>query len=335
MSSIYDQLDSGNSENKIVTTNDTDGTGRKKVLGKGLSALISDLYGKPKSDQGIESHTTMIDAMVNRSQVVVTENSGIQELDINQIQPNKDQPRTQFAEEKIQELADSIKEQGVIQPVIVKKAATGYELICGERRFRAAKQCGLEKIPAIVKEVAEDKLLEWALIENIQRQDLNALEEANAYLRLAEERHLSHDEIGKKVGKNRTTVVNSIRLLRLPKEVLSELMDGKIQAGHARALLSLPTAELQVSFCDRIIKEKLSVREAEEAVLFTNNKKRRAKKSRSLTPEIKDLETKLQERFGTQVRLYSRKNNQGRLEFKYFSLDDLDRLLGLFGINRS
>lgn len=294
---------------------------KKRGLGKGLGALIPDTYIKileerPKSTESIAV-------------------KGLEEVKLTEISPSKDQPRKRFSEEGLQELAQSIREQGVLQPIIVKKVATGYELICGERRFRAAERVGLEKIPVIVKDVADEKLLELALVENIQREDLNPIEEAQAYLRLVEERGLSQDQVADRVGKNRATVANTIRLLRLPAEVLDELASGRLQAGHARALLALPSPEHQRQLCRRIAEEKLSVRQVEEIVNRSVSRKRRAKLARHAAPEILDLEHKLEQRLGTQVRIYPRKNNQGRVEIQYYSLDDLDRVLKILGIPRN
>ena len=289
---------------------------KKRVLGKGLSALIPDTYIK----------------MVESQKETVRAESPLQEIPITSIRPNRQQPRHRFSEETITELANSIKEQGILQPIIVKKSPEGYELICGERRMRAAQKCGLEKIPAIVKDVAEDKLLEWALVENIQREDLNPIEEAQAYVRLIEGRDLSQDEIAKRVGKDRSTVANTIRLLRLPQEILEGLVEGKLQAGHARALLALPTPEHQRQLARRIMEERLSVRQVEELVGRTSTRKRRAKQARTIDQDIIALETKLERALGTQVRIFPKKNHQGRIEMKYYSLDDLDRLLNLLGV---
>ena len=296
---------------------------KKKALGKGLSALIPDTY--------IKMVETQRETLKTQAQ---KEESPIQEIPIASIRPNRQQPRHRFSDEKINELANSIKEQGIIQPVIVKKSGDGYELVCGERRTRAAQQCGLEKIPAIIKDLAEDKLLEWALVENIQREDLNAIEEAQAYVRLIEERDLSHDEIAKKVGKDRSTIANTIRLLRLPQEILEGLIDGRLQAGHARALLSLPTPEHQRQLAKRIMEDRLSVRQVEEMVGRISTRKRRAKLARTVDQNIIALETKLERKLGTHVRIFPKKNNQGRIEIQYYSLDDLDRLLNLLGISQ-
>lgn len=295
---------------------------KKKALGKGLSALIPDTYVKEmETKKAIEQPAPRLD-------------TGVQEIPISAIRPNREQPRHRFADETINQLAESIKEQGILQPIIVKKAGDAYELVCGERRTKAAEKCGLEKIPAIVKDIAENKLLEWALVENIQREDLNPIEEAQAYLRLAEDRGYSHEEIAKKLGKDRSTVANTIRLLRLPQEILEGLIEGRLQSGHARALLALPTPEHQRQLAKRIMEERLSVRQVEEMVGRSTTRKRRGKQARLVSADLLALETKLEQKLGTQVRIFPNRKNQGRLEIKYYSLDDLDRILNLLGINQ-
>lgn len=293
---------------------------RKKALGKGLSALIPESYMKMVEGER--------DLLVKEELGA----SAVREIEISKIRPNREQPRHRFPEEKIEELASSIREQGILQPVIVKKVDGGFELIVGERRLKAAQRCGLETIPAIVKDLAEDKLLEWALVENIQREDLNPIEEAQAYVRLIEQRDLSHEEIAKKVGKDRSTVANAIRLLRLPNEILERLVEGKLQGGHARALLALPSPEHQRQMARRIVEDHLSVRQVEELIGQAMARKRRARRARTLDQNLIALETKLERKLGTQVRIFPRRNNQGRLEIRYYSLDDLDRLLNLLGI---
>ena len=297
---------------------------KKKVLGKGLSSLIPDTYIK-----SVEAQREQTKSAITQSE------SGIQEILISSIKPNRVQPRHHFADDKIDELAASIKEQGILQPIIVKKSGDGYELVCGERRTRAAQKCGLDKIPAIVKDLAEEKLLEWALVENIQREDLNPIEEAQAYIRLLEERGLSQDDLAKKVGKDRSTVANTIRLMRLPQDILDGLIDGRLQAGHARALLALLTPEHQRQLAKRIMEDKLSVRQVEELVGRSITRKRRAKTARLMDQDIIHLETKIERRLGTQARIYSNKKNQGRIEIRFYSLDDLDRLLNIIGIPRT
>lgn len=318
----------------------------KKVLGKGLSALIPDRYIEsnrnvipaPATIPG-GSATKMADPSMKSGGKDFGDDksaaeSGFRSIPIVDIKPNHDQPRQEFEPEAIEELAASIKEKGILQPVIVKKIGEGqYELICGERRLRAALLCGLTSVPAIIKDVADHEFLEWALIENVQRQDLNALEEAEAFRRLAEERMLSQDDIAKRVGKNRTTVTNTLRLLRLPQELMGWIRSGELSAGHARALLGLLTPEHQRQLARRIVQEHLSVRQTEVIVNRSNAHKRRAKNARHLKPEIVDLETRLAHHLGTQVRIYPRKDQkQGRVEFHYFSLDDLDRLLEKIGL---
>lgn len=304
----------------------------KKALGKGLSALIPDTYvNEPKESAAPVSSTPAPAATPAVKEISA---NGFLMIPLSQIVPNTDQPRKEFVKEHIEELAASIKEKGILQPVVVTKRADGkYMLICGERRFRASGLCGLTEIPAVVKDLAKDDFLEWALIENIQRQDLNPIEEAEAYRRLAEERMLSQEEIAKRVGKERSTVTNMIRLLRLPDEVQIYLASGQLSAGHARTLLGLLTPEHQRQMAKRIVQETLSVRQVEAIVNRSNAHKRKAKSARHLKPEIVDLENRLSRHFGTEVKIYPKKNQkEGRIEMRYFSLDDLDRVLEKIGL---
>lgn len=287
----------------------------KKALGKGLSSLIPDSYINKIEE--------------SRDGTTQKEIQGLELIPISEISPNRDQPRENFSLEGIEDLAQSIREKGILQPIIVKKTAggVGYELICGERRLKAAMLSGLEKVPAIVKEIADNDLLEWALVENIQREDLNPLEEARAFEKLISERGFSQEQVAKRVGKNRTTITNTIRLLRLPEEVFNYVKDGQLTAGHARALLGLFTEEHQTQLARRIIKENLSVRQVEDLVARSAHK-RRARSARRLTPEIADLETRLSRLMGTPVRIFTtKKGQQGRIIIHYFSLDELDRIL--------
>lgn len=299
----------------------------KKALGKGLSALIPDSYMQAKVPAPAATPTRH--AVLERP-----EPAGFALIPLAQIRPNHDQPRKVFPPEEIQELAASIKEKGILQPIVVTRVGEKqYELICGERRFRAAEICGLQEIPAVIKDLAGHDFLEWALIENIQRQDLNALEEAEAYQRLADERMLGHEEIAKRLGKSRTAVTNTMRLLRLPTEVQALIANGSLAAGHARALLGLLTPEHQRQLARRIAEEKLSVRQVEAIVNRSQAHKRKAKTARQLNQNIVDLERRLMEHFGTQVKIYPRKDQtQGRLEIHYYSLDDLDRILQRSGL---
>jgi len=296
----------------------------KKALGKGLSALIPDKYVNQENESTYEDRLNS-DGTTQEQKIL----QGVTSIPISQIISNIDQPRKAFSPEGIDELAASIKEKGILQPVIVKKLGEGqYMLVCGERRFRAARLCGLETIPVVVKDVAGEDLLEWALIENIQREDLNAIEEAQAYQRLLEERMISQDQVAKRVGKDRSTIANSVRLLRLPQEIQDYIMDDRISSGHARAILGLMTPEHQRQMARRIVEENLSVRQVEAIVNRSNVQKRRAKKARHLAAEIIDLENRLAHHLGTQVKIYPRKNQkEGRIEVHYYSLDDLDRIL--------
>ena len=313
----------------------------KKALGKGLSALIPDSYkeqmaAESKEMPGATATLTAEPEAAVQAAVLPTKDSAFQLIPVSQIAPNADQPRKTFNVETIEELSNSIRQKGVLHPIIVKKKSDGaFELVCGERRFRAAMLCGLAEVPAIIKDIANDDFLEWALIENIQREDLNPIEEAEAYQRLVEERRISQEEVAKRVGKNRVTVTNTLRLLRLPQEVKKYLAEGRLSAGHARALLGLLSPEHQRQMAKRIVEENLSVRQVEAIVNRSNAHKRKAKSARHLSAEIVDLETRLTHFLGTQAKIYPRKNQkEGRIEILYFSLDDLDRVLQKIGLPR-
>jgi ParB family chromosome partitioning protein len=311
----------------------------KKALGRGLSALIPDSYKDQMAtaSKEISQATATLTAdpeVFGPAPSLDSKVPAFQLIPISRIATNADQPRKNFNTETIEELANSIREKGVLQPIIVKKKSNGeFELVCGERRFRAAMLCGLTEVPAIIKDIAAEDFLEWALIENIQREDLNPIEEAEAYQRLVEERKISQEEVAKRVGKNRVTVTNTMRLLRLPQEVKLFLVEGRLSAGHARALLGLLTPEHQRHMAKRIVEENLSVRQVEAIVNRSNAHKRKAKTARHLSAEIVDLETRLTHFLGTQAKIYPRKNQkEGRLEIQYFSLDDLDRVLQKIGL---
>ncbi len=313
----------------------------KKALGRGLSALIPDSYKEQMVAERKEAPAATV-TLNAEPEVSITapvfdaKTQAFQLIPIAQIATNADQPRKNFNTETIEELANSIREKGVLQPIIVKKKESGgYEIVCGERRFRAASLCGLTEVPAIIKDIAAEDFLEWALIENIQREDLNPIEEAEAYQRLVEERRISQEEVAKRVGKNRVTVTNTMRLLRLPQEVKQSLVEGNLSAGHARALLGLLTPEHQRHMAKRIAEENLSVRQVEAIVNRSNAHKRKAKTARHLSADIVDLETRLTHFLGTQAKIYPRKNQkEGRIEIQYFSLDDLDRVLQKIGLPR-
>ena len=276
----------------------------KKGLGRGLQALL------PKGNDGYEETDRII------------------EIPVEKIKINVNQPRHSFDEDKLNELALSIKEHGVVQPVIVRPNEDGvYELVAGERRWRACKRIGLEKIPAIVKHLSRKETSEIALIENIQREDLNPIEEADAYRTLMEEFGLTQEELSKRVGKSRPFIANAVRLLALPEQVKTLVLNGQISAGHARALLALPRLKEQEDVAKRIAINGLSVRQAEKAVkdLLADRGKPRKRMFRS-DPVLVDLEEKLRKRYSTKV-IIRNGNKGGRIEIEYYSEEELQRLL--------
>ncbi len=249
-------------------------------------------------------------------------------LDIDRILPGDHQPRKVFRDESLKELAESIKEKGVIQPVIVTRVGDGtFKLIAGERRLRAARLAGLKKIPAIIKDLASRDALEIALIENIQREDLDPLETALAFERLKNEFNLTQEEIAKKVGKDRASVANYLRLLTLPEEIKKMLHDGSLSFGHAKAILSIPERSSQIEAARKIIKEGLTVRQAEElSHRLSSTSFKKNKKHSPRDPNISSLEDKLKKALGTNVRIIHR-GKKGRIEISYNSLEEFDRLL--------
>lgn len=283
----------------------------KLALGRGLSALIPDI----KVDETIVENT-----------------SGILELEISKIVKNKYQPRLSFNDEAQKELISSIKEKGLIQPIIVRKIENGYELIAGERRFKAAKALGMQKVPAIIKDVSDEESLELSLIENIQRENLNPIDEARAYKRLASEFNMSQDNISAKVGKERTTVANSIRLLNLPEDIQGKLSIGEISVGHAKVLLGLENQADQRKLVEKIIKHELSVRETEKAVADIKEPPVHKRKMAFKDQQIITLEEHMQRVLGTQVKICQGKK-KGKIEIDYYSQEDLERLLEFFGVD--
>ena len=253
-------------------------------------------------------------------------------LPVEMIHPNPRQPRRRFDGEATSGLADSIRAQGVVQPVLVRpRQAGGYELIAGERRLRAAIKAGLSKVPVVVREASDHDSLQLALIENVQREDLNAIEEAQAYRRLQEEFHLGQEEIAQKVGKSRPAVANSMRLLQLPEEIQREVIAGELSAGHARALLSLERAAVIMAAAREVIAKGLSAREVEKLVRRLKGV-RRIKRAAALSdPDLRSFTEKLQRCLGTKVRVVHR-GNRGKIEIDYYSLADLERISRVIGI---
>ena len=283
----------------------------KRALGKGLESLIQQY----EEESGISS------------------NEGVEEIQIKHIIPNPDQPRKNFDEEALKELADSIKEQGVIQPIIVEKSGDRFIIIAGERRFRASRLAGLDTIPGLVRKYTHEQKLEIALIENIQREDLNSIEEAKAYLSLINNLDLSQEAVAQKVGKKRSTISNSLRLLKLPEDMQESLKQEDISAGHARALLSVLNPSDMIILFSRITSSDLSVRETEHQAASLNNGVRKvsssgSKKTKSPDPEIRRIEQKFLDVLGTKVTVRGGLK-KGKIEIDYYSLDDLERIYDL------
>jgi ParB family chromosome partitioning protein len=253
----------------------------------------------------------------------------LREVDIDLIQPSPQQPRTRFSDERLEELAQSIQNNGVIQPVLLRSRPTGFELIAGERRWLAARKAGLRKIPAIVREIPDDRVLELALVENIQRQELNPIEEANAYLRLQQALGITQEDLAQRLGKDRSSVTNCLRLLRLPPDLQLLVEEEKVSMGHARCLLGLDSAESQRSWARKVIERRMSVRELERALQQARNLESGARKAaspRRVDPNLKAAEDRLRRRFGTQVKILAGPKDGGKIELNYYDEKDLDRL---------
>jgi ParB family chromosome partitioning protein len=309
----------------------------KKALGRGLDALIS---GGVVRSVAAESPHVEVPVRPTAVTPAIPRGDEVLHLDINAIERSPFQPRSDFDPEHLKELADSIKQRGVIQPLLVRArrgadGATKYELIAGERRWRAAKEAGLATLPAIVRQATDEEVLEMALIENLQREDLNPIEEAHAYEQLSSRFNLTQDQIAEKVGKNRATVANAIRLLALPSEVQSWLVKGQLSVGHAKAILGLAIAEEQRLVAERVLRRNLTVRETEQLVEHLKGEaKTRATGTASVagkSAQVLAIEERLRQKLGTHVNLrHGRK--KGRIEIEYYGNDDLTRLLGMMGI---
>ena len=291
---------------------------KKKGLGKGLDSLIPD--NKPVKTA--KSEKTSLETDIDKS--------GAQMIKINMVEPNREQPRKKFEEDALLELADSIKQFGVIQPLIVQKRKDYYEIIAGERRWRAAKIAGVKEVPVIVKEYTEQEIVEISLIENIQRENLNPIEEAMAYKKLLEEFNHKQDEVAERVSKSRTAVTNSMRLLKLDEKVQQMIVDDMISTGHARALLAIDDKEKQYELANQIFDEKLSVRETEKLVKdLKNPKKKKEKKIVENSFIYDDLANKMKEVMGTKVSIASKGNGKGKIEIEYYSDKELERMFDM------
>lgn len=300
----------------------------KRGLGRGLSNLIP-------TDDTTEDVTTKTSKQTKTGAVTKTEvvKKVEQTLNINRIEPNKNQPRKEFNEDALQELADSIKQFGVIEPLVVVKRKGYYELIAGERRWRAARLAGLKEVPVVIKDYDDQQIVEIALIENIQREDLNPIEEAHAYERLIQEFNLTQDEVAERVSKSRTTVTNALRLLKLTEKVQQMLIDDMLSTGHVRALITIADPQLQYETAMYIFDKKLSVRETESYVKKLLNKKPKEKTSEKEDPELsflyKAIENRLKESLGTKTTIKAKTKDSGKIEIEYYSQEDLERITQL------
>ena len=306
--------------------------GQKSGLGRGLDALFPEKVSqeKPKTVRSSKPKTNTATVKTTLDQPAV---KGETIVKISKVEPNREQPRKKFDEDALLELSESIKMYGVLQPLLVSDKKDYYEIVAGERRWRAAKMAGLKEVPVVIKEFSDQEIVEISLIENIQREDLNPVEEAMAYKRLIDEFNLKQDEIAERVSKSRTAVTNSLRLLKLDARVQQMMVDEMISAGHARALLAISDAEKQYSVAMRIFDEKLSVRETEKLVktILNPSKKRENAVSDSAEDAIyESLEEKMKNITGTRVFIHRKKNNKGKIEIEYYSRDDLDRIIDLF-----
>jgi ParB family chromosome partitioning protein len=285
----------------------------KKGLGKGLDSMIPEQIIESKDDK--------------------TENVSRETLvHISDIEPNKSQPRKRFDEDALQELADSIKQYGIIEPLILQKREKYYEIIAGERRWRAARLAGVKEVPAIIKDYNPQEMVEVALIENIQREDLNPIEEAHAYQRLIEEYHLKQDELAEKVSKSRAAVTNSLRLLKLDDRVQQMLIDDMLTNGHARALLPIEDFGKQYNTACKIFDEKLNVRQTEKLVKQLLNEKPQKETAAAKEDEFiyRNLEEKIRSIIGTKVSIHKKKKDSGKIEIEYYSAEELERIMDLF-----
>lgn len=328
------------------------GTGAESDSGKaakkaGNTAVSTDVAKKNNSRNAGNSEPVVVEKVVEKivekpvekivEKVVekpvekIVEKPVEQTLKLNLIEPNSEQPRKNFDEESLQELADSIRQYGILQPLIVQKKGNHYEIIAGERRWRAAKLAGITDVPVLIREYDKQQTMEIALIENVQRADLNPIEEAQAFQQLIQEFHLTQEEIANRVSKNRATITNSMRLLKLDVRVQDMLADGKISSGHARALLGLEEGERQYQVAVKINEEKLSVRDVEKLVKMMNRppKEKKPEKGPDIDLIYRQVEDKLKSIMGTKVVINQKDKNKGRIEIEYYSQEELERLIEL------
>ena len=296
----------------------------KKGLGRGLGAIFGEDVVKESNEE-----------LANTKKAISSpqeETGGEIMVKVSLIEPNRDQPRKDFNEEELQELAESIKNYGVLQPLLVQKKGTSYELIAGERRWRAAKLAGLREVPVVLREYNKQQAMEIALIENVQRSDLNPIEEAQAYQQLVKEFHLTQEEIAVRVSKNRATITNAMRLLKLDSQIQDLLIKGMISSGHARALLSLEDGQLQKKAAQEMLDRGLSVRETEKLVKkmgkdLSPKEEKAEKRDDALTLIFRELEERMKSIMGTKVSIHNKDKNKGRIEIEYYSEAELERIV--------
>lgn len=299
----------------------------KKGLGKGLGAIFGEdvvKENKEETEKKAKAEAKAAEEMDEKGRILM--------LKLDLVQPNKEQPRKTFDEEKINELAESIKNYGVLQPLLVQKNDSFYEIIAGERRWRAAKAAGLKEVPAVLKEYSKQEAMEISLIENVQRADLNPIEEALGYRQLIDEFGLTQEEIAVRVAKSRTAIANTMRLLKLDEQIQNMLVQGVITSGHARALRSLEDTQMQLKAAKEILDKKLSVRETERLVKrlqkeASGEKKEEKKKDETLALIYQDLEDRMKSVMGTKVSIHNKDKNKGRIEIEYYSEAELERIV--------
>lgn len=301
----------------------------KKGLGKGLGAIFGEDVVKENKEETEKKAKAKAEAKAAEE---MDEKGRILMLKLDLVQPNKEQPRKTFDEEKINELAESIKNYGVLQPLLVQKNDSFYEIIAGERRWRAAKAAGLKEVPAVLKEYSKQEAMEISLIENVQRADLNPIEEALGYRQLIDEFGLTQEEIAVRVAKSRTAITNTMRLLKLDEQIQNMLVQGVITSGHARTLLSLEDTQIQLKAAKEILDKKLSVRETERLVKrlqkeASGEKKEEKKKDETLALIYQDLEDRMKSVMGTKVSIHNKDKNKGRIEIEYYSEAELERIV--------
>mgnify|MGYP002588894434 CR=1 FL=1 len=306
-------------------------TGKKSGLGRGLDALFPEktVQSKPKTTVKTAKQTKTATPETKKSSQHENSN-GERMMKLSMIEPNREQPRKKFDEDALQELADSIKQYGVLQPLLVSDKKDYYEIVAGERRWRAAKLAGLKEVPVVVRELSTQEIVEISLIENIQREDLNPVEEAMAYKRLMEEFQLKQDEVAGKVSKSRAAITNSLRLLKLDPRVQKMLEEEMISTGHARALLAITNKDQQYEIAQKVFDEKLSVRDIEKLVKDLKKIKKNKKEEKDVHDILyTQLEESMKQVLGSKVTIKNKKNNKGKIEIEYYSQDELERIVDM------